>query len=61
MALAPALKKRLPLIVGGVVVIGLIAGGAVWWQNKQRWETTDNAFVQADVTLVSPQIDGYVA
>ena len=61
MALAPALKKRLPLIVGGVVAIGLIIGGAVWWQNKQRWETTDNAFVQADVTLVSPQIEGYVA
>ncbi|MFC5344837.1 HlyD family secretion protein [Brevundimonas staleyi] len=61
MALPPAVQKRLPLIVGGVVAVGLIIGGAVWWQNKQRWETTDNAFVQADVTLVSPQIDGYVA
>jgi membrane fusion protein (multidrug efflux system) len=61
MAIAPALRKRLPLIVGGVVAIGLIVGGGLWWQNKQRWETTDNAFVQADVTLVSPQIDGYVA
>lgn len=61
MALPPAVKKRLPLIVGGVVAIGLIVGGAVWWQGKQRWESTDNAFVQADVTLVSPQIDGYVA
>lgn len=60
-ALAPALKKRIPLIVGGVVAIALIIGGVVWWQNKQRWEATDNAFVQADVTLVSPQIDGYVA
>jgi membrane fusion protein (multidrug efflux system) len=61
MALPPAVKKRLPLIVGGVVAIGLIIGGVVWWQGKQRWESTDNAFVQADVTLVSPQIDGYVA
>ncbi len=61
MALPPAVKKRLPLIVGGVVAVGLIIGGVVWWQGKQRWEGTDNAFVQADVTLVSPQIDGYVA
>ena len=60
MALAPALKKRLPLIVAGVVVIALLIGGFFWWQNKQRWEATDNAFVQADTTLVSPQINGYV-
>ena len=60
MALSPALKKRLPLIVGGVVALALIIGGFVWWQGKQRWETTDNAFVQADTTSVSPQIDGYV-
>jgi membrane fusion protein (multidrug efflux system) len=60
MALSPALKKRLPLIVGGVVAVALIIGGFVWWQGKQRWEATDNAFVQADTTSVSPQIDGYV-
>lgn len=61
MALSPALKKRLPLIAGGVVLLAVAIGGGVWWQNSQRWEATDNAFVQADTTLVSPQIDGYVA
>ncbi|NJC40816.1 membrane fusion protein (multidrug efflux system) [Brevundimonas alba] len=60
MALNPALKKRLPLIVAGVVGVALIVGGVVWWQGKQRWEATENAFVQADTTEVSPQIDGYV-
>jgi len=60
MALAPAAKKRLPLIAAGVVVIALLIGGFFWWQGKQRWEATDNAFVQADTTLVSPQINGYV-
>ena len=49
MALPPAVKKRLPLIVGGVVAIGLIIGGVVWWQGKQRWESTDNAFVDIEV------------
>jgi membrane fusion protein (multidrug efflux system) len=61
MALPPVVKKRLPLIVGVVVAVGLVIGGGLWWTNKQRWESTDNAFVQADTTLVSPQIDGYVA
>lgn len=60
MALNPVLKKRLPLIVAGIAAIGLVVGGVVWWQGKQRWEATENAFVQADTTEVSPQIDGYV-
>ena len=60
MSLTPALKKRLPLIAAGVVLVALAIGGVFWWQGKQRWEATDNAFVAADTTLVSPQIDGYV-
>jgi len=60
MALNPAVKKRLPLIVAAVVGLALIVGGVVWWQGKQRWESTDNAFVQADTTEVSPQVEGYV-
>lgn len=60
MALSPVLKKRLPLIVGGIAAIAIVIGGVVWWQGKQRWESTDNAFVHADTTSVSPQIDGYV-
>ncbi len=60
MALPATLKKRLPLIVAGVVGLGLIIGGVVWWQGKQRWEATDNAFVQADTVAVSPRIGGEV-
>ncbi|MBB5746367.1 HlyD family secretion protein [Brevundimonas variabilis] len=60
MSIALTLKKRLPLIAGVLVLIAVIIGTVVWWQGKQRWEATDNAFVQADTTLVSSQIDGYV-
>lgn len=60
MTLTPTLKKRLPLIVAAIAGLALIVGGIVWWQGKQRWEATDNAFVAADTTEVSPQIDGYV-
>lgn len=60
MALSPSLKKRLPLIVGAVAALAVVVGGVIWWQGKQRWEATENAFVQADTTEVSPQIDGYV-
>ncbi|WP_420470225.1 HlyD family secretion protein [Brevundimonas sp. FT23042] len=60
MAVNPAVKKRLPLIIAGVIALGLVVGGVVWWQGKQRWEATDNAFVQADTTSLSPQVEGYV-
>ncbi|PZU76905.1 MAG: hemolysin secretion protein D [Brevundimonas sp.] len=58
--MSPELKKRLPLVVAGLVGLVLIVGGVVWWLNGQRWESTDNAFVQADTTLVSPQLSGRV-
>jgi len=58
MALA---KKHLPLVVGGVIALAVVAGGAAWWLNKQKYESTDNAFVQADKVNVAPQVDGYVA
>ena len=61
MALPPEIQKRLPLIAAAVVGIILVVGGVFWWQDKQRWEATENAFVQADTTLISPQVDGYVA
>ncbi len=54
-------KKLVPLIVGGVVAGAVVVGGALWWIDKQRFESTDNAFVQADTVQVSPQVSGYVA
>ena len=59
MAVLP--KKLVPLAVGGVVAVGLVVGGGAWWMNKQKFETTDNAFIQADKVSVAPQVDGYVA
>ncbi|MHC3126637.1 hemolysin secretion protein D [Brevundimonas sp. GN22] len=57
---AAAKRKRLPLILAIVVGLGLIVGGTYWWVSKQRWEKTDNAFVQADMVAVSPRIGGSV-
>lgn len=54
-------KKRLvPIIAGGVALVATGVGGAVWWIDKQHYETTDNAFVQADKVTVAPLVDGNV-
>ena len=61
-AFMPAIPrdKLLPFVVASVVAVAVLIGGAVWWINKQRFETTDNAFVQADTVLIMPQVSGYV-
>jgi membrane fusion protein, multidrug efflux system len=54
-------RKKAPLLVGGVAAVAVAVGGGVWWTNKQKFETTDNAFIAADKVTVSPQVEGYVA
>lgn len=54
-------QKLMTIGVAGVVAIAVVGGGAFWWTQKQQFETTDNAYVQAETVSVSPQIEGYVA
>ena len=53
-------KKIIPAVVASVVALAVIIGGVLWWTNKQKYEATDNAFVQADTVQVSPQVSGYI-
>lgn len=47
-------------LIAALVLLAVAVGGALWWLDRQRFETTDNAFAQADTVSVAPQIDGYV-
>jgi len=53
-------SKLVPIAVAAVVGLIIVIGGTLWWLNKQHFETTENAFVQADTVQVSPQVSGYV-
>jgi membrane fusion protein (multidrug efflux system) len=54
-------KRLIPIVAGGVGALALAVGGGFWWVDKQKYEATDNAFVQADKVTVAPLVDGYVA
>lgn len=56
----PLYKRPLVLLIGGILIIGGIIVGVLWWLNARHYESTDDAFVNADVTQVSPRVAGYV-
>jgi membrane fusion protein (multidrug efflux system) len=58
---SPSKKKLIPMVIGGAVAIAVLVGGVLWFLDRQHFESTDNAFVQADTVQVSPQVSGYVA
>ncbi len=57
-----ALLKRTAL--GALAVAGLVAGayyGVGYWQTGRFLVSTDDAYVQADNTLIAPRISGYIS
>jgi membrane fusion protein (multidrug efflux system) len=53
--------RRRGVIIGGAVALALIVVfGALWWWHERGIETTDDAFLEAHVVDVSPQVAGQV-
>lgn len=42
-------------------VIGAWAAGYEWWQSLTNFESTDDAYVGGDVTVIAPKVAGFVA
>lgn len=54
-------RRVVPILAISVVALAVVTGGVMWWSNKQKFESTDNAFIQADKVSVAPQVDGYIS
>ena len=55
--------SRRALVAGGTVIILAAAawGGAHYWMVGRFIQNTDDAYVQADATLLTPKVAGYVS
>jgi membrane fusion protein (multidrug efflux system) len=54
---------RKPILIG-LGVLALLAGlwfGWRWWTEGRYFESTDNAIIQSDITVIAPKVAGYVA
>src|SRR5262245_61906187 len=53
---------RMTLLAGlALVVLALVGvGGWYWWTVLRFLQSTDDAYVQSDVSVISPKIEGYI-
>ncbi|GGI53565.1 HlyD family secretion protein [Oxalicibacterium solurbis] len=59
----PTQKSRRTVVlgIGGLVLIAALGYGIYWWVSGRFIESTDDAYLQADATVVAPKVAGYVA
>ncbi|WP_371366533.1 HlyD family secretion protein [Pseudomonas sp. QL9] len=54
-------RKPFKLAAATLLLIGAGLYGAHWWTSARFLETTDDAYVGGDVTVISPRVAGYIA
>jgi len=47
-------------VVGVLLLIALIGFGYYWWTTLRWFESTDDAYTQADAVVIAPKVPGYV-
>jgi len=63
-AAAPKGSRKRRRLLGGIAALVLIVGGGLGYEYNAVWahqESTDNAYVRADITPVAAKVEGYVA
>jgi membrane fusion protein (multidrug efflux system) len=56
-----AIKRVALAVVAGVGVAGAVHFGYDYWTVGRYLESTDDAYVKADSTIISPRVSGYIA
>ncbi|WP_064609432.1 HlyD family secretion protein [Photobacterium sp. J15] len=53
-------KKKAPFIATAIMLALGLAGSGYWFGYGQYFESTDNAYLQSDITNISPKVAGYI-
>jgi membrane fusion protein (multidrug efflux system) len=57
---APRKRRFLPGLLAGLVILALIVGGVLYWLDARHYESTDDAFIDGDISQISAQISGRI-
>jgi len=53
-----SINKRLVLVPS--IILVLVVAGVYWWSQVRFIESTDNAYVEADISNISVKVPGYI-
>ena len=53
-------RKFVLIVIGLIVLAAVIVGGTLYWLHARHFETTDDAFIDGHISLVSAQVPGRV-
>jgi membrane fusion protein (multidrug efflux system) len=53
-------KRRRLFIIGGIALVILAIAGTAYWLYERQFESTDDAFIEGDITQVSPKVSAYI-
>ena len=54
-------RQRIFAGLGGLFALAAIVYSILWFTNFRYYESTDNAYVHADISVISPKVSGYIA
>jgi membrane fusion protein (multidrug efflux system) len=54
------LRKVLFVILPVALLAAAVSGGWYWWNVLRFQQSTDDAYIQSDITLISPKVEGYI-
>ncbi len=53
-------RNRYAVAIGLILLVVIAIGGYLYWDNASRFETTDDAFIDARQFAVAPKVSGYL-
>lgn len=54
-------RKKAPFVATAIMLSLGLLGSGYWFGYGQYFESTDNAYLQGDITNISPKVSGYIA
>jgi membrane fusion protein, multidrug efflux system len=54
------MRSKLLVLVPILVLAAAAYGGWQWWRDWRFQQSTDDAYVESDISLISPKIEGYI-
>ena len=53
-------RPRYFIYITGIAVVAILVGGLGWWLYSRQFITTDDAFIEGNITIISPNISAQV-